>query len=152
MADEQARCIEKLRHSKVKIHDPGTGRSGILLNPLKVQVRRIKMDGCLAPVGAKAADFVVSMPRLVDVIVELKGKNVDHAVEQIESSRLFWKTHGEHAANQLIGAWILCAQYPRASQKIKRYEERFRAHGGIFIVSTHNGEERQFSEFVPRHP
>jgi hypothetical protein len=152
MADEQARCIEKLRHSKIKVHDPGTGKSAILLNPKCAEVRRIHMDGCLAPVGTRSADFVVSLPKVADVIVELKGTNVDHAATQVDSTWNFWSRHAEHADGQLISAWILCSQYPRASQKIKRFQATFRAHGGILLVSTHNGEERAFSDFVPKRP
>jgi hypothetical protein len=156
MAGKQAetsnQCVSTVRDSKIKVHDPGTGKSAILLNPDRAQVRRIRMDGCFAPVGAIAADFVVSMPKTVDVIVELKGKNVDHAVEQIESTWTFWRNHAEHEPDQLIGAWIMCSEYPRASLKVGRYRERFRARGGILLISTHNGEERAFSEFVPKHP
>jgi hypothetical protein len=151
MAGEQDRCIEKSRRSKIKVHDPGTGRRAVLLNASKVQVRCVRMDHCLVPEGTKAADFVVSIPNIVDVIVELKGKNVDHGVEQIESTWTFWNSHAEHVRDQLISAWIVCVQFPRASQKIKRCQRRFRAHGGILIVSTHNSEERPFSDFVPRH-
>jgi hypothetical protein len=151
MAAEQVGCIEKLRQTKIKVHDRGTGRSAVLLNLGKTQVRRIRMDRCLAPAGAKAADFVVSMPKIVDVIVELKGKDVDRAVEQIESTFAFWREHTEHASGQLISAWIVCAQYPRASQKFKRSQARFRAHGGILSISTHKGEEKPFSAFVPRN-
>jgi hypothetical protein len=132
--------------------DPGTARRAILLNPDRLQVRRIHMDHCLAPAGTVAADFVVSKPDLVDVIVELKGKNVDHAVDQIESTWAFWGRHAEHETGRLIGAWIMCSEYPRGSLKVARYRERFRARGGILLVSTHNGEERQFSDFVPRQP
>jgi hypothetical protein len=150
MVKSEIGCIEKLRHSKIKVHDPGTGKSAVLLNPKKVQARRIRIDHCLAPAGTKAADFLISMPQVVDVIVELKGKNVDHAVEQVESTHAFWKMHGEYERNQLISAWIICVQYPRASQKIKRSQDNFRAHDGILVVSTRNGEERPFSDFVPK--
>jgi hypothetical protein len=144
------KCIERIRHSKVKLSDPGTGRSVVLLNPDKTQVRRIRMDGCLMPVGHVAADSLVSMPRKVDVIVELKGKNVDHAAEQVEATRSFWSNHEGYQPNQLIGAWIMCSEYPRADLKIKRYIESFRQHGGNLLVSTRNGEERKFEEFIPR--
>jgi hypothetical protein len=110
------------------------------------------MDHCLAPDGAVAADFVVSKPNLVDVIVELKGKNVDHAVDQIESTWVFWGRHAEHEPRRLISAWIMCTEYPRGSLKVARYRESFRARGGILLVSTHNGEERPFSDFVPNQP
>ena len=151
MASDKSGCIEKLRHSKIKIHDSGTGKGVVLLNPKRLQLRRIRIDNCLAPATAKAADFVVSMPDNVDVIIELKGRNVDHAVEQIEATWTFWNGHAQHVRGQLISAWILCVQYPRASQKIKRCQESFRARGGILVVSTHNGEERPFSDFVPTY-
>lgn len=152
MADNEAGCIEKLRHSKIKLHDRGTGKSGVLLNPNKIQARRIRVDNCLAPAGTRAADFLVSMPKTVDIIVELKGKNVDHAVEQVESTWAFWNAHSQHVHGQLISAWIICVQYPRADQKIKRAQENFRARGGLLKISARTGEERPFSDFVPRRP
>jgi hypothetical protein len=145
-------CIEKIRHSKVKVHDPGTGKNGVLLNPGKMQVRRVRVDGCLAPASTRAADFVVSMPDVVDVIVELKGKNVDHAASQVESTRIFWHSHPEHVAGQPIGAWILCSEFPRASLKAAHYREALRVKGVVLLISTHNGEERAFSEFLPKRP
>lgn len=149
---EESNCIEKIRDSKIRVDDPGTARKAILLNPERVQVRRIRMDGCLAPIGQVAADWVVSKPKDVDVIVELKGKNVDHAVEQIESTRTFWSGHPEYVAGQVLGAWIICSEYPSASTKVARYRESLRARGTVLIVSTHNGEERPFSHFVTARP
>lgn len=144
-------CIEKIDHPKVKLADPGTARSAILLNSDRTQVRRIRMDGCLAPRGQVAADWIVSKPNVVDVIVELKGKYVGHAVEQIEATRTFWLRHPEYTADQPIGAWIMCSEYPRATTKVARYRERMRAQGTILLISTHNGEERPFSDFVPTY-
>ena len=145
-------CIDKIRHSKVKVTDKGTGKVAILLNPAKAQVRRIQMDRCLAPPEARAADFVVSMPKVVDVIVELKGTNVAHAVDQIESTWTFWSSHPERTPAQVIGAWILCSEYPRASLKVNRYRESFRSRGAVLLISTHNGEERSFADFLPKRP
>lgn len=143
-------CIETLHHSKIKIAAPGTGRSAVLLNPDRGEVRRIQMDGCLAPSNSVSADWVVSKSSRVDLIVELKGRNVDHAVAQIEATWAFWRGYEGHCAGQSVGAWIVCSEYPRASTKVNRYRERFRARGGILLISTRNGEERDFAEFVPR--
>ena len=151
MANEPVRCIQTIRHPKIKLSDPGTGKSALLGNPDKAPVRTIKMDHCLAPEGTVAADFVASKPDLVDVIVELKGRNVDHAAEQVDATWLFWSRHAEHTQGQLISAWILCKQFPQASQKAKRALENFRNRGGKLIISTHNGEERPFTDFVPSH-
>lgn len=149
MAGEQDRCIQELPHPKIKLHDPGTGKSVVLLNPGKATARHIRWDHCLAPAGISAADFIVSIPRIVDVIVELKGRNVDHAAEQVETTWAAWSRHAKRVPDQLISGWILCKQYPRSSQKIKRAQEHFRKHGGKLIFSTHNGEERTSAQFVP---
>jgi hypothetical protein len=145
-------CIEAIRHSKVKVHDPGTGMSAILLNRKRERVRKIRMDGCLAPAGGRAADLVVSLSKTVDVIIELKGGDVAHAITQVESTRMFWRAHSEYERGQTIGGWIVCTEFPRASLKIGSYRERFRAHGGVLLISTHNAEERSFSDFVPKRP
>lgn len=156
MAGKQAQntnhCIEEIRHSKVKVHDPGTGMSAVLLNGKREKVRRIRMDGCLASPGERTADFVVSLSRSVDVIVELKGGDVGHAIMQVEATRDFWRSHTEYVQGQAIGAWVVCTQYPKGSLKIGRYRERFRTLGSILLISTHNGEERAFEEFIPKRP
>ena len=102
------------------------------------------------PPESRAADYLVSIPTKVDVIVELKGKNVDHATTQIEATRLFWSNHKDYQSGQFIGALIVCSEYPRADLKIKRYMESFRATGGLLKISR-NGEERAFEEFIPKH-
>lgn len=155
MAADAARCIEHLpggKYAKISLSDPGTGRSVVFLNPKRKSARRIRMDGCLAPAGSKAADYVISLLAVVDVIVELKGKNVDHAVLQIEATLGFWGHHAEHVAKQTISALIVCKEYPRADRKFKRCQENLRKRGGILKLTTHNGEERDFAEFVPTRP
>jgi hypothetical protein len=96
LAKSSSECIEQVRHSRIKVHDAGTGKSAVLLNLDKERVRKIRMDGCLAPVGERAADFVVSHPKIVDVIVELKGRDVDHACAQVEATWAFWRSHKEY--------------------------------------------------------
>jgi hypothetical protein len=152
MAAESARCIEHLpegKYPKIGVDDPGTGRTVVLLNPDRMAARRIRMDGCLAPPSSMAADYVLSLQTVVDVIVELKGKNVDHAVAQIEATLGFWNYHREYRARQIISAFIVCKEYPRADRKFKRFQENLRKRGGILRLTTKNGEERLFSDFLP---
>lgn len=152
MAAELARCIEHLpqgKYPKIGLDDPGTGRTVVFLNPERKPARRIRMDKCLAPANSKSADYVLSLQAVVDVIVELKGKNVDHAVSQIEATLGFWSRHAEHAASQTISALIVCKEYPRADRKFKRCQENLRKRGGILRLTTKNGEEQLFPDFLP---
>jgi hypothetical protein len=150
LANSSSECIEQVRHSRIRVHDAGTGKGAVFLNLGKEKVRKIRMDGCLAPVGERAADFVVSHPKIVDVIVELKGRDVDHACAQVEATWAFWRSHKEYMEGHTVGAWMVCTQYPRFNLKVARSQENLRKRGCILLISAHNHAERSFGEFVPR--
>lgn len=153
MAADHGNCIEILRahdYPKIRLHDPGTGRSVVLVNPTNKQARRIRVDRCLAAADQTAADFVVSLKDLVDVIVELKGKNVGHAAKQIQSTLVFWSSHAEYTQRQLVSALIACKEYPRADGNVKRCMKILAKRGGKLKISTRNGEELSFAEFLPK--
>ena len=155
MAESEARCIESLRHSKVKVHDPGTNISAVFLNPERKTVERIRVDGCLAPAQQAAADFLVSMPSVVDVIVELKGTDLRKAFEQVEATIDFLqqrKNMNKQPPNsQIIGILIVCSEYPSRNPRIQRKRDALAKRGIRAMISTHNGGEFSFSMFVRKH-
>jgi hypothetical protein len=152
MADSEARCIESLRHTKVKVHDKGTNVSAVFLNPEKRTVERIRVDGCLAPSGQTAADFLVSMPNIVDVIVELKGTDLRKAFEQVEATVDFLQQRRniprKPPNSAVIGILIVCAEYPSKNPRIQSKRDSLRKRGLRVLVSTHNGGEFSFSTFL----
>jgi hypothetical protein len=152
MADSEARCIESLRHTKIKVHDRGTNVSAVFLNPEKRTVERIRVDGCLAPAQQRAADFLVSMPDVVDVIVELKGTDLRKAFEQVEATIDFLQqrknVQRKPPNSQVIGILIVCAEYPSKNPRIQSKRDSLRKRGFRVLVSTHNGGEFSFSTFI----
>jgi hypothetical protein len=156
MVDSDARCIESLRHTKIKVHDKGTNVSAVFLNPGKRIVERIRVDGCLAPTQQVSADFLVSMPGIVDVIVELKGTGLRRAFEQVEATIDFLnqrKSMQKQPPNSpAIGILIVCSEYPSNNPRIQRKRDVLGKRGFRTIISTHNGGEHNFSAFLGRHP
>jgi hypothetical protein len=156
MADSEARCIESLRHTKVKVHDKGTNVSAVFLNPEKQTIERIRIDGCLAPAGQTAADFLVSSPSVVDVIVELKGTDLRRAFEQVEATIDFLRQRKnmqkQPPNSPVIGILIVCAEYPSNNTRIQRRRDALGKRGFRVLVSTHNGGEYKFSTFLGAHP
>jgi hypothetical protein len=152
MADSEARCIESLRHTKIKVHDKGTNVSAVFLNPDKRKVERIRVDGCLAPARQAAADFLVSMPSVVDVIVELKGTDLRRAFEQVEATIDFLekrKNMQKQPPNSLVtGILIVSSEYPSKNPRIQRKRDALGKRGFRVLVSTHNGGEFSFSTFI----
>ena len=151
MVDSEARCIESLRHTKIKVQDRGTNVSAVFLNPEKRTVERIRVDGCLAPSQQTAADFLVSMPNVVDVIVELKGTDLRKAFEQVEATVDFLRqrknVHKKPPNSPVISILIVCSEYPSNNPRIQRKSDSLGKRGYRVLVSTHNGAEFNFSTF-----
>ncbi len=152
MAENEARCIESLHHSKIKVHDKGTNVSAVFLNPEKRTVERIRVDGCLAPVGQTAVDFLVSMPNVVDVIVELKGTDLRRAFEQVEATIEFLQRRKniqmKPPNSPVMGILIICSEYPSNNTRIQRKRDILEKRGFRVVPSTHNGGEFSFSTFI----
>jgi len=156
MVDDEARCIESLSHSKIKVHDRGTNVSAVFLNPERRIVQRIRVDGCLAPAGQTAADFLVSLPSIVDVIVELKGTDLRRALEQVEATVEFLQNRKNFQKkppnSPLTGILIICSEYPSKNPRIQRKRDALGKRGIRVLVSTHNGGEFSFSTFLGARP
>jgi hypothetical protein len=114
-----ADCSETRTHTRIRVDDNRSPRWAVFLNPEQVQVRKIRVDGCLV-VGSAAADWIVSKAASVDVIVELKGRDVDQAIRQVTATLRFWSDHAERGQNAGLAALIVCTQYPRDNTKIER--------------------------------
>jgi hypothetical protein len=152
MADSEARCIESLRHTKIKVHDKGTNVSAVFLNPEKRTVERIRVDGCLVPARQTAADFLVSMPGSVDVIVELKGTDLRKAFKQVDATVNFLQQRRnlqkQPPNSPAIGILIVCSEYPASNPRIQRKQAVLGKRGFRVIVTTHSGNEYSFSTFL----
>jgi hypothetical protein len=129
-------CQQSLTHSKVKVEEGR--RKAVFLNETRDQFLRTKVDGCLVK-DQTASDWVVSKLRVGDVIVELKGTDVDHAVRQILITAMYWTLH--QTKQGALAALIVCSQYPRVDTKIQRAQRSFaRKHKGPLHVVSHNCE------------
>jgi len=124
------------------VDDRHSPRWAVFLNPEQAPIRKIRADGCLVTEGA-AADWIVSKTDLVDVIVELKGRDVDHAIQQIVSTLRFWSKHDGCKQKDHLAALIICTQYPRDSTKIERARRQIaHEHRAPLHVKSRNLEHR----------
>jgi hypothetical protein len=85
-----AECIEHSNEISLHISEHGVGAT--FLNPRRKQLRKIRYDGCYRRTPrSRQADYIVGLAQVVDVIVELKGSDLKHAVTQIETTFGAWK-------------------------------------------------------------
>lgn len=108
-------CITKTKDTLIKVHEKG--RQAIVRNPKQDLFIRAKVDGCLLT-NKTASDWVIAKPKIADVVIELKGCDVDHAVEQIAETISFWNASGN--SNGKWAALVVCSRYPKVDTKIQR--------------------------------
>src|SRR5688572_5679216 len=125
-------CEEVTRVKRVKVEE--IGRKATFINDNKAVYRKTQMDGCVV-VNAMSADWVVSRNQVGDVLIELKGRNVEHAVKQIRATAEFL-TEGGFREGQIAGL-IVCSQFPKASTSVQRAQAEFAKNfkGPLHVVT-----------------
>jgi hypothetical protein len=127
-------------------------------NPQRKQVRKIHYDGCLYTGRGKRADYILGLPYIIDVIVELKGTdtNLKHAARQVEKTLDNWEENPMRA--RLIAALIiygrvegrkkLPGRVPRTEAVILGLRAEIRRRRGLILRIHENGEQRfKFRDF-----
>ena len=117
-------CSEIVTHSSVVVSE--RGKTVAFLNADQKEFCRLRVDGCAIKVGPRA-DYVVSKVGSISVVIELKGSDVGHAVDQLFAT----------VANEAIAEYlevrqrllIVCAEYPSFDTKIAKAQVRARKGG-----------------------
>jgi hypothetical protein len=117
-------CVENTRSSKITVSEKG--KSVTFLNPDRKLFKKIRVDNCVVNLGPRA-DWIISKTNDVSVIIELKGRNVDHALEQI------FATFAHKDCSEWLGLrvklLIICAKYPSFDTKIAKAQDKARRLG-----------------------
>lgn len=114
------------------------GKAATFINDGRDEMVKTKFDGCV-PINGVAADWIVSKQHLGDVIIELKGKNVEHGAKQIHATAQYWRSEG-HVCGKIAGL-LVCTRYPRASTSIQKSQQAFqKLFSGPLHVVTKNYE------------
>lgn len=113
-------CTVETTVSRIKVEE--RGKSAVFINLDRNPYWKIKVDGCVVK-NAIAADWIVAQKNNGAIIVELKGKDVDHAAKQVIATATLWRS--KNSRGRLAGL-IIATQYPTASPIIQRLQESFR--------------------------
>jgi hypothetical protein len=113
-------CTEETSVSRVKVEE--NGRSATFLNPKEASLLKTEFDGCVKVAGPKC-DWIVSKKTVGDVLIELKGSDVSHAITQILSTAKYCKENSY--SNGKLAALVVCRQYPSVDTTIQRAKARF---------------------------
>lgn len=124
-------CCEAIDHSKVKVSDGGN--HAIFLNEGKEYFIRVRVDGCEITEGVRADWALIKDDKCI--LIELKGRDVEHASEQIFHTASYWK---EHEPSVKLAGLIVARQFPRASSMLQIKMQKFvKKFGGPLHVVNH---------------
>lgn len=109
-------------------------RSAVFLNLERERYAVTRVDGCLLQQEV-AADWAISKEEVGDIVIELKGRDVHHAVKQVHATAVHW--HEEKYQTGKIAGLIVACQYPRSSTAVQKAQDAFakRFKGPLHVVT-----------------
>jgi hypothetical protein len=124
------------------------GRRAVFLNPERVSIKKVKVDGCLITGSGLKADYIVAKPGVIDVIVELKGADVYHARDQIIATLPFWRGYPPFSTK--VAGLIVCSRSPTSSSDLQVMKAKVLIHHKLWLEVDENGrKEYEFLNFGP---
>jgi hypothetical protein len=115
------KCKEALRLPKIKVEE--NLRSAVFDNPAREVFDRIRVDNCVIREGLRA-DYAIAKRDVGDVIIELKGRDVERASKQVIETAKYWCAHDYRCGR--IADLIVCRQYPSFSTTVQRAAQSFK--------------------------
>ena len=152
-------CIESCNATSVYVEERGVGAT--FLNPRRKQIRKIHYDGCYnkTPNELKA-DFIIGMPEVLDIIVELKGSDLKHASAQVKSTLEAWKFNPIRfrkivcliVFGRIEGRRKKAGRAPRMNSQKESVEREFlRTNKTLLWVRESGSEQFKFNDFLRKN-
>jgi hypothetical protein len=138
-------CTEESKEPKITVKRDG--RRATFQNPERETIKRVDVDCWIRSTETVKADYIVSMPGVVDVIVELKGKDISHAVEQVVATLAKWKNAPPFSKK--IGGLIVFTRCPMSAAQTGDIKKRLlRNHRLWMEIDKDQKTEYQFETFT----
>lgn len=121
-------CVEIVDHPNVKVEE--NGKKFIALNPNRKEVLRIKIDGCVINDNTtNKCDFlIIDTQKDNAYFIELKGKNVKHAIKQLtDTIEKINNTSNKYISEKFSGkfAFAVLSHCPLPSLEINLMQKEF---------------------------
>ena len=119
----KSECIEFSHKPSLHVSEKGVGAT--FRNQRRRELRKINYDKCYfkATEGGRA-DYIVGYNRDIDVILELKGSDLKHALVQVSDTLDRWKDDAIHY-DQIVCLIVFGHTFPRMTSKLGVLEREF---------------------------
>jgi hypothetical protein len=135
-------CVKLTRAPLIRVAEHASVAT--LINSKRAKIR---IDECVVRKGIRC-DWVVSKENCVDVLIELKGADVNHAVDQLLATIEIWRNHPLRGKNTKLAALVVCSQYPRIDTRVQRAKKIFASKFGMPLHISSRGGEFDFCKLA----
>jgi len=113
-----------------------------LKNSSSKKINLVKVDDCLIKSGQKCDYlFEIECKNLKEIFyVELKGKDLNHALEQILTTIKFCETNYSHHSYKRK-AFVVLSRYPKEDSSIQKRKKEFKRQNITLKSATNKHEE-----------
>jgi hypothetical protein len=139
-----SKCEEINSDPNIIINDSDGGKSKLRLkNSKRIKVRIIEVDNCVIE-DTTRCDYVVEIPIdniKVVLFIELKGKNVEHGIEQLEKTinHICFKDRYNSVLKKR--AYLMITQVKIPKSKVENFKEKFRNKYNCLLIIKEYIEE-----------
>ena len=142
-------CTDELNDSKITVKRDG--RRATFDNSDHAIIKCVDVDCWIPSNDTVKADYIVSKPGVVDVIVELKGKDIDHAVKQVVATLAIWRTAPPFSKK--IGGLIVFTRCPVSAAQVGDMKKRLLQQHDLWMeMDKDQKTEYRFETFAGRRP
>jgi hypothetical protein len=137
-------CTEELRNSKITVK---RGRRATFDNTEHALIKCVDLDRWLSASTNAKADYILAKPEVADVIVELKGKEIARAAEQIVATLGKWKAAPPFSKK--IGGLIVFTRCPMSAADLGDMKKRLLKQHGLWMeIDKDQKTEYRFETFT----
>lgn len=115
-------CSHKINYKKILLKDKKSSEI-TFSNEDIIEVNKIQVDDCLEIEGVKCDWLIIISKPYIEIYIELKGSDVDHAFKQIENTI---KILSKDYKNVIKYCYVITTRCPLTSAQIQNKQKTFK--------------------------
>ena len=138
------KCSEKISHKNILIEEKKSSKI-IFTNENSTEVTKVQVDGCLDIQGIKCDWLLIINEPYIEIYIELKGSDVEHAFAQIENTM---KIVSKNYKTVLKYCYIITTRCPITSTQIQVKAKSFKKNYNAVLKVKKTGSNESFNTFI----
>ncbi|MGD0911268.1 MAG: hypothetical protein ABR928_05190 [Terracidiphilus sp.] len=148
---QENECVEFTNRISLPVNEKGV--SATFRNPRRNELRKIKYDKCyFKTIEGGRADYIIGYDREIDVILELKGSDLKHAMIQVSDTLERWRNDLLHY-EQIVCLIVFGHTFPRMTSRLGVLELEFlEKHSTLLWIRQSGAEKFSFRNLAGKKP